>query len=161
MRKRVLGAEHPDQSWLNDGFDTVQEFPMAGTMPLTHDDIVNPYVPRGLFSKTLFDPLNYMWIDWYAVEQLQKYQFFGNRFRPSSKPSVKSNAEYTRLLSVGQMRPRHPLERSASVSVGFLCLCYGNIARLSGQSMISVFEEFIQVTSETNAQRVLYQGQSR
>jgi hypothetical protein len=57
----------------NDDYYRVQEFPVEKKRPLTPDDIVNPYVPGGLFKEELW-PLNFMWIDWYSIEQLQRYQ---------------------------------------------------------------------------------------
>lgn len=58
---------------LNDTFYAVQDFPVAKQRPLTDDDIVNPYLPGGLFKDVLF-PLNFLWIDWYALQQLHVYQ---------------------------------------------------------------------------------------
>ncbi|EXJ58116.1 hypothetical protein A1O7_05540 [Cladophialophora yegresii CBS 114405] len=57
----------------NDDYYRVQEFPVEKRRPLTAEDIVNPYVPGGLFKEELW-PLNFMWIDWYSIEQLQRYQ---------------------------------------------------------------------------------------
>ena len=58
---------------LNDSYYTVQDFPAAEQRPLTDEDIVDPYIPGGLFSGALF-PLNFMWIDWYAIDMMQRYQ---------------------------------------------------------------------------------------
>ncbi|KIX02340.1 uncharacterized protein Z518_08281 [Rhinocladiella mackenziei CBS 650.93] len=58
---------------LNDDYYRVQEFPVEKTRPLTPDDIVNPYTPGGLFKDALW-PLNFMWLDWYGIEQMQRYQ---------------------------------------------------------------------------------------
>ena len=59
---------------LNDSFYTVSDYPVAVKRPLKPDeDIVDPYVPGGLFKDALWN-LNFMWIDWYAIEQMQKYQ---------------------------------------------------------------------------------------
>ena len=68
-----LAATREKLETLNDGFYAVQEFPAAETRPLTNEDIVNPYLPGGLFMGVLF-PLNFLWIDWYAIEQMQVYQ---------------------------------------------------------------------------------------
>ncbi|EHY52967.1 hypothetical protein ABEF92_005585 [Exophiala dermatitidis] len=57
----------------NDEYYRIQEFPVEKIRPLTPDDIVNPYAPGGLFKDVLW-PLNFMWIDWYSIEQMQKYQ---------------------------------------------------------------------------------------
>ncbi|KAJ9606944.1 hypothetical protein H2200_008955 [Cladophialophora chaetospira] len=56
----------------NDDYYRVHDFPVEKTRPLTPDDIVNPYVPGGLFKDVLW-PLNFMWIDWYSIEQLQRF----------------------------------------------------------------------------------------
>lgn len=56
---------------LNDGYYTVTEFPYR--VPLTSEDIVNPYVPGGLF-RGAFWPLNYAWCDWYGIHEMHEYQ---------------------------------------------------------------------------------------
>lgn len=58
---------------LNDGYYTVSEFPAAEQWPLTDADIVDPYIPGGLFRDTLW-PMNFMWLDWYAIDMMQRYQ---------------------------------------------------------------------------------------
>ncbi|RMZ76622.1 hypothetical protein DV738_g4808, partial [Chaetothyriales sp. CBS 135597] len=59
---------------LNDGFFTVKSFPVALTRPYDPAiDIVNPYIPGGLFKGALWN-LNLMWIDWYAIDQMLKHQ---------------------------------------------------------------------------------------
>lgn len=58
---------------LNDGYYTVQEFPAAELWPRTEADIVDPYIPGGLFRDALW-PMNFMWIDWYAIDMMQRYQ---------------------------------------------------------------------------------------
>ncbi|RMZ80159.1 hypothetical protein DV737_g3050, partial [Chaetothyriales sp. CBS 132003] len=59
---------------LNDGFYTVTSFPAALTRPYDGAvDIVDPYIPGGLFKDVLWN-LNFMWIDWYAIDQMQKHQ---------------------------------------------------------------------------------------
>ncbi|RMD40568.1 hypothetical protein DV735_g4551, partial [Chaetothyriales sp. CBS 134920] len=59
---------------LNDGFFTVKSFPTALTQPYDPaTDIVNPYIPGGLFKGVLWN-LNLMWIDWYAIDQMLKHQ---------------------------------------------------------------------------------------
>jgi len=57
----------------NDEYFRVQEFPVEQTRPLTAEDIVNPYIPGGLFKDALW-PVNFMWIDWYGIEQMRIYQ---------------------------------------------------------------------------------------
>jgi hypothetical protein len=58
---------------LNDDHFTVTEFPAAEQWPLTDADIVNPYIPGGLYRDALW-PMNFMWIDWYAIDLMQRYQ---------------------------------------------------------------------------------------
>lgn len=56
---------------LNDGNYTVTDF---GENPQLHPgDIVNPYIPGGLFKDRLW-PLNYVWMDWYSIALMHKYQ---------------------------------------------------------------------------------------
>lgn len=56
---------------LNDGYYTVKEFPYR--VPLTSADIVNPYIPGGLF-RGAFWPLNYAWCDFYGIHEMHEYQ---------------------------------------------------------------------------------------
>jgi hypothetical protein len=57
----------------NDDYYRVKEFPVERSQPLTADDIVNPYAPGGLFKDALW-PLNFMWLDWYGIDMMQRYQ---------------------------------------------------------------------------------------
>jgi hypothetical protein len=63
LRKRIQA--------LNDDYYTVTEFPAK--QPLGPSDIVNPYVPGGLFRDALF-PLNYAWTGWYGTDMMRQYQ---------------------------------------------------------------------------------------
>ena len=56
---------------LNDDYYTVTDFPEK--QPLGPSDIVDPYVPGGLFRDALF-PLNYSWTGWYGVSIMRIYQ---------------------------------------------------------------------------------------
>lgn len=56
---------------LNESEHRVTSFPHA--QPLGPDEIVNPYVPGGLFREPLFF-LNYAWIDWYSMKLMFTYQ---------------------------------------------------------------------------------------
>jgi hypothetical protein len=56
---------------LNDDYYTVTDFPPR--QPLGPNDIVDPYVPGGLFRDALF-PLNYSWACWYGTDLLRRYQ---------------------------------------------------------------------------------------
>lgn len=58
---------------INDNYYRVKEFPVEAIRPLNQDDVVNPYQPGGLFKDALW-PLNFMWLDWYGIELMQKYQ---------------------------------------------------------------------------------------
>ena len=70
IRQRLEGIKL--QAWkLNDEYYTVKEFPWR--VPLTDADIVDPYVPGGLFENALW-VLNFVWVDWYAVVLMHQYQ---------------------------------------------------------------------------------------
>ena len=56
---------------LNDDYYTVTEFPVRER--LGPSDIVDPYVPGGLFRDALF-PLNYSWMGWYGMNIMRIYQ---------------------------------------------------------------------------------------
>jgi Fungal specific transcription factor domain len=56
---------------LNDDYYTVTDFPAK--QPLGPSDIVNPYLPGGLFRDALF-PLNYIWTSWYGTDIMRQYQ---------------------------------------------------------------------------------------
>ena len=56
---------------LNDDYYTVTEFPARQS--LGPSDIVDPYVPGGLFRDALF-PLNYSWTGWYGTDIMRRYQ---------------------------------------------------------------------------------------
>ena len=56
---------------LNDDYYTVTEFPEK--RPLGPGDIVDPYVPGGLFTGALFS-LNYSWMGWYGANIMLTYQ---------------------------------------------------------------------------------------
>ena len=56
---------------LNDGYYTVTEFPEK--RPLGPSDIVDPYVPGGLFRNALY-PLNYSWTNYYGAMIMRIYQ---------------------------------------------------------------------------------------
>lgn len=57
----------------NNALYRIQDYPEEKVRPLDDSDIVNPYVAGGLFSGKLW-PLNHMWLDWYGIEQMMKYQ---------------------------------------------------------------------------------------
>ena len=68
----------------NNALYRVQKFPQEKIHPLNEADIVNPYIPGGLFTGQLW-PLNHMWLDWYGIEQMQIYQvaaMFQNQMPP-------------------------------------------------------------------------------
>lgn len=54
---------------LNDSYYTLTEFPYR--VPLNEADIVDPYIPGGLFVDALW-PLNFLWADTYAMEQMHR-----------------------------------------------------------------------------------------
>jgi hypothetical protein len=92
---------------LNDDYYRVQEFPVEKSRPLTPDDIVNPYVPGGLFKGALW-PLNFMWMDWYSIEQLQISQSAGMLQQPLP-PSVEHiSLEQCRIYEATERWPDAP-----------------------------------------------------
>jgi hypothetical protein len=56
---------------LNDDYYTVTEFPAK--QPLGPSDIVDPYLPGGLFRDALF-PLNFSWTGWYGTDIMRQFQ---------------------------------------------------------------------------------------
>ena len=70
LRQR-LGWVKSEAQKLNDAYYTVTDFPWR--KPLTMEDIVDPYISGGLFEKALWH-LNFVWIDWYAIELMHQYQ---------------------------------------------------------------------------------------
>lgn len=56
---------------LNDEYYTVTEWP--GRQALGPSDIVDPYVPGGLFRDALF-PINFSWMGWYGISIMLTYQ---------------------------------------------------------------------------------------
>ena len=70
LEERLLRMKCQIQT-LNDGYYTVTDFPYA--QPLTDADIVDPYIPGGLFCGALWS-LNFIWMEWYAIEQMSRYQ---------------------------------------------------------------------------------------
>lgn len=87
---------------INDEYYRVQAFPLEKVRPLTADDIVNPYVPGGLFKDALW-PLNFMWIDWYSIEQMQRHQ--------TAKLLQQPMPPELELLSLEQCRIYEAIER--------------------------------------------------
>jgi len=72
ISERLRIMKHQIQK-MNDGYYTVNEFPMEKIRPLNEEDIVNPYIPGGLFRDAYW-PMNFIWIDWYSIEEMQQYQ---------------------------------------------------------------------------------------
>jgi hypothetical protein len=56
---------------LNDDYYTVTDFPAK--QPLGPSDIVDPYLPGGLFRDALF-PLNYSWTGWYGTNIMRQFK---------------------------------------------------------------------------------------
>ncbi|EXJ80973.1 hypothetical protein A1O3_07261 [Capronia epimyces CBS 606.96] len=81
----------------NDEYYRVQEFPVEQIRPLTSDDIVNPYAPGGLFKDALW-PLNFMWIDWYSLEQMQKWQMAALLDTPAPPDLEQISLEQCRIM---------------------------------------------------------------
>lgn len=104
---------------LNDGYYTVQEFPAAKDRPVTEKDIVNPYIPGGLFRDALW-PMNFMWIDWYAIEMMQKYQ--------ASLVLKKPPPPEMELLSLEQCRIYEAVSRWPDAPAGAILGVHASIA---------------------------------
>jgi Fungal specific transcription factor domain/Fungal Zn(2)-Cys(6) binuclear cluster domain len=102
---------------LNDGYYTVLEFP--DQKPLGLDDIVDPYKPGGLF-KDAFWPLNYLWIDWYAVYQMYTLATT-TILQQSSPPEMEA-------LSLDQCRILEAIERWPASPEGSLLGCHESMA---------------------------------
>jgi hypothetical protein len=103
---------------INDEYYTVQTFPEAERRPLTDDDIVDPYLPGGLFRDALWN-LNFMWIDWYSIEQMQKYQAATLLQQPVS-PELES-------LSLEQCRIYEAIDRWPNAPEGALLGCHASL----------------------------------
>ncbi|EXJ90518.1 hypothetical protein A1O1_03621 [Capronia coronata CBS 617.96] len=91
----------------NDEYYRVQDFPVERIRPLTSDDIVNPYAPGGLFKDALW-PLNFMWIDWYSIEQMQKYQTAKLLKEPLPADLEQLSLEQCRIIETIERWPEAP-----------------------------------------------------
>jgi Fungal specific transcription factor domain len=102
----------------NDEHYTVQHFPQAENRPLTDEDIVNPYRPGGLFRDALWS-LNFMWIDWYSIEQMSKYQAATLLQEPISTE--------LEALSLEQCRIYEAIDRWPDAPAGALLGCHASL----------------------------------
>ena len=103
---------------LNDGAHAVMEFP--NHEPLNSEiDIVNPYMPGGLFSGPLF-LLNYSWIDWFALKLMFLYQLSTITQNPFPEDLIGCAYEQCRIFEAIQMWPQSPpgAELGAHASLG-------------------------------------------
>lgn len=64
---------------------TVQEYPHR--VPLTDDDMVDPYVPGGLLYGPYWD-VNYAWIEYHSVKAMFKYQLSSLTHSPMEELKV-------------------------------------------------------------------------
>lgn len=103
---------------INDGYYTVQYFPGAESRPLTNEDIVDPYVPGGLFKDALWN-LNFMWMDWYSIEQMHKYQAATLLKQPIS-PQLEA-------ISLEQCRIYEAMDRWQDAPLGALLGCHASL----------------------------------
>lgn len=103
---------------INDGYYTVQHFPEAKSRPLTEEDIVDPYVPGGLFKDALWN-LNFMWMDWYSIEQMHKYQAATLLKQPIS-PQMEA-------ISLEQCRIYEAIDRWQEAPTGALLWCHASL----------------------------------
>jgi hypothetical protein len=92
---------------LNDDYYRVYEFPVAKSHPLNAEDIVNPYVPGGLF-KDAFWPMNFMWVDWYSMELLMKYQTAVMLRQPMPPELERISLEQCRIYEAIERYPEAP-----------------------------------------------------
>ncbi|GKZ56145.1 hypothetical protein AnigIFM50267_001675 [Aspergillus niger] len=84
----------------NDSEYTVREYP--NQVPLTPDDVVDPYVPGGMHHGPLWE-VNMTWVDYYSTKAMYKYQ---------SLLSVKqSSVEELQSLSVELVRLMEAVDR--------------------------------------------------
>ena len=90
---------------LNGDEQRVTFFPDAH--PLGPDDIVNPYVPGGLFRQPLF-ALNYLWIDWYAMSLMHSYQLSTVLQRPIPPELETFALEQCRIFEAIHLWPESP-----------------------------------------------------
>lgn len=91
----------------NNDYYRVQEFPVEQSRPLTPEDIVNPYIPGGLFKDALW-PLNFMWTDWYSIEQMQKYQTALLLKEPLPEELEQLSLEQCRIIEAIERWPEAP-----------------------------------------------------
>lgn len=91
----------------NDEYYRVKEFPVEKDRPLSPDDIVNPYAPGGLFKDDLF-PLNFIWFDWYSIEQLQRYQTAAMLRQPVPPELEQISLEQCRIYAAIERWPDSP-----------------------------------------------------
>ncbi|KIW19889.1 hypothetical protein PV08_00464 [Exophiala spinifera] len=109
----------------NDEYHRVKEFPIALERPLTDEDIVNPYTPGGLFKDALWS-LNFMWLDWYGIELMQKSQtaLFLRQPMPPEQQTV--SLEVCRIFEAIERWPEAPngavlgLHASLGIALVFL-----------------------------------------
>ncbi|PLB37736.1 putative C6 finger domain protein [Aspergillus candidus] len=73
---------------------TVQEYPHR--VPLTDDDVVDPYVPGGLLYGPYWD-VNYAWIEYHSVKAMFKYQLSSLTHSPVEELKV-IEVEVCRLI---------------------------------------------------------------
>ena len=90
---------------LNDGYYTVEDFP--DKKPLTPADIVDPYVPGGLFRDALF-PLNFSWVDWYGLDMMRRYQTAIILRQEIPSDLVSSALELCRIYEAMERWPQSP-----------------------------------------------------
>lgn len=109
----------------NDEYYRVKEFPVAQERPLTDEDIVNPYTPGGLFKDALW-PLNFMWLDWYGIELMQKSQTALLLRQPMPPEQESVSLEVCRIYEAIERWPEAPngavlgLHASLGIALVFL-----------------------------------------
>lgn len=103
---------------INDGYYAVQHFSEAESRLLPDEDIVDPYVPGGLFKDALWN-LNFMWMDWYSIEQMHKYQAATLLKQPIS-PQLEA-------ISLEQCRIYEAIDRWQEAPLGALLGCHASL----------------------------------
>ncbi|KAK5030886.1 hypothetical protein LTR13_007899 [Exophiala sideris] len=109
----------------NDDYYRIKEFPVEANRPLNEDDIVNPYMPGGLFKDALW-PLNFMWLDWYGIELMQTYQTALLLQQPIPPVLEQISLEICRIYDAIERWPEAPngsiLGAHASLGIGIVFL---------------------------------------
>lgn len=127
--QRLEDMKRQIQSFNDDNY-RVKEFPVESIRPLNADDIVNPYTPGGLFKDALW-PLNFMWLDWYGIELMQRYQSAALLQQPIPAELQRMSLEVCRIYEAIERWPDAPNGAilGAHASLGFATVFLSKDAR--------------------------------